>query len=489
MRPLMIRSLLLFVAAAAGVAAQPAPLTDFADRGAAGVETVLNGVGLAEADGVVYFPAVGPGSFGSELWQYDTGTSTTSLAYDFSGAGGAEIKEVAALGGLVYAVPTMGSDARTLQVYDPATGQARPVRSLRKPGDIGLTAVADRLFFIDRSEDGVDEPYLYDPATGEATRAAQFAQGAPGASARSPRVVDGTVYFFADNGAGAGDTVWGTDAETGSSSEFAPGFNVTSLPVAWEGALYAEAYRTDGTEAGLLRKDGAGAVTLQSGFARDRAPTPLVAGPDYLLLAFDGDGNDGGRAELYRYTGSAEPAVLSDPVEILDFDGAVVWDGLVYLSAFARDGSGADIGLEPVTLDLATGALTVLADLRPGRGGSFQNGYLLAGDALYFSATPGSAAELFAVGVATASEPVAVGDGVGAPFPNPTAGRATLPLGRPGAVRVTAYDALGRAVAVLFDGVAGGAVELRTDGLAPGPYALRVEGPRGAATRRLVVAR
>ena len=478
----------LAVLTASATDAQPVQLTDFAGLGADGVETVLGGLGLAEVDGVVYFPAEAPGAFASELWSYDARTGATAMAADFSGAAGSEVLEVAALGGLVYAVPTMGSDARTLQAYDPATGQARLVRQLRKPGDVGLTAVGDRLFFVDRSEDNVDEPYLYDPATDQATRVAEFAQGTGGASTQTPSLVDGTVYYFADTEAGS--TVWGTDLETGASAEFAPGFSVASLPVAYSGALYAQAFPDDGSGGGLLRKSGSGAVSLQTGFPRDRAPVPVLAAPGYLLVAFDGDGNDGGTAELYRYTGSSDPALLRDPNEVIDFEGVVVRDGLAYLSATFRDGAGFSLGFEPATLDLATGALSLVADLAPGDRSGFQNGYLAVGDALYFSARTGEVAELFRLGGgAIASEPGATPLAVGAPFPNPTAGPVTLPLGRAGAVRVTAYDALGRAVAVLSDGAAGGDLGLDVGALAPGVYVLRVERPGGATTRRVVVAR
>jgi hypothetical protein len=79
-----------------------------------------------------------------------------------------------------------------------------------------------------------------------------------------------------------------------------------------------------------------------------------------------------------------------------------------------------------------------------------------------------------------------------APFPNPTAGQATLRLhlAAPQPVRVAAYDALGREVAVLRDGVLpAGAHPLVLDAraLPRGVYVVRAEGARGQAIRRVVV--
>jgi hypothetical protein len=79
--------------------------------------------------------------------------------------------------------------------------------------------------------------------------------------------------------------------------------------------------------------------------------------------------------------------------------------------------------------------------------------------------------------------------------PNPFTTRARLTLSTPTAqhVRVTLYDALGRALATPFEGaLAAGAprtVEVDGSRLAPGTYFLRVEGEDFATTRPLVRAR
>ena len=83
---------------------------------------------------------------------------------------------------------------------------------------------------------------------------------------------------------------------------------------------------------------------------------------------------------------------------------------------------------------------------------------------------------------------------LGAPRPNPTAGRADVPfaLARAGAVRLAVYDALGREVAVLADGdAAAGAHRATFDatGLAAGVYVIRLTTTDGALARRLTVTR
>jgi len=83
---------------------------------------------------------------------------------------------------------------------------------------------------------------------------------------------------------------------------------------------------------------------------------------------------------------------------------------------------------------------------------------------------------------------------LGAPFPNPAAGAVTVPftLARAGAVRLEAYDALGRRVAVLVAAtLAAGAHRAVLDGaqLPAGVYLLRLETAAATATLRLTLIR
>ncbi|PAP76334.1 FG-GAP-like repeat-containing protein [Rubrivirga marina] len=95
-------------------------------------------------------------------------------------------------------------------------------------------------------------------------------------------------------------------------------------------------------------------------------------------------------------------------------------------------------------------------------------------------------------------EPEEVGEAaafaLGTPYPNPTAGSATVPYGvsEAGAVRLAVYDVLGREVARLVDGVAeagGHRVVFETAGLPAGAYVVRLEAGGAVATARLVVVR
>ncbi len=96
----------------------------------------------------------------------------------------------------------------------------------------------------------------------------------------------------------------------------------------------------------------------------------------------------------------------------------------------------------------------------------------------------------------TAAEPVAGGDAfaLAAPTPNPARGaaRVLLTLGAAGAVRVEAFDALGRRVALLHDGpLSAGTHALALDAAAlpAGAYVVRASGAGRTAAQRLSVAR
>ena len=94
-----------------------------------------------------------------------------------------------------------------------------------------------------------------------------------------------------------------------------------------------------------------------------------------------------------------------------------------------------------------------------------------------------------------AVQAAASGVELGAPSPNPVTGTARLAvtLGEAGPVRVAAYDALGREVAVLHDGALGAGphtVHFDAARLAPGAYVVRAIGAGGlGATRMVTVSR
>lgn len=96
---------------------------------------------------------------------------------------------------------------------------------------------------------------------------------------------------------------------------------------------------------------------------------------------------------------------------------------------------------------------------------------------------------------AVSAEDAPAGDRVGAPFPNPTTGRAAVDVSVAEAqtVRVAVYDGLGRRVAVAFNGpvLPGSPARVTLGGAAlpPGVYVVRVEGATVRGTRRLTVVR
>lgn len=79
-------------------------------------------------------------------------------------------------------------------------------------------------------------------------------------------------------------------------------------------------------------------------------------------------------------------------------------------------------------------------------------------------------------------------------WPNPTTGalRVVVAATDGAAVHVEIFDALGRAVATLYDGVHGGGpldVAFDGGGLAPGAYVVRAECGEGTLTGRVTVVR
>ena len=84
--------------------------------------------------------------------------------------------------------------------------------------------------------------------------------------------------------------------------------------------------------------------------------------------------------------------------------------------------------------------------------------------------------------------------GLGLPFPNPTAGGATVPvrLDEAAEVEVAVFDALGRRVAVAATGALSAgehAVAIDAGALAPGVYVVRLAADGIVQSRRLVVTR
>jgi photosystem II stability/assembly factor-like uncharacterized protein len=147
-------------------------------------------------------------------------------------------------------------------------------------------------------------------------------------------------------------------------------------------------------------------------------------------------------------------------------------------------------------LDEVVGADTSLDDVEVGPEGRLWVAVDRAGpvgepDGIWRTVAPVPVA---AEGAPDGSTPEAASFRLGAAYPNPTRGAATVPVVVPEAaeVRVTVYDVLGRAVATLHDGrLAVGTHGLAFDAgkLPAGVYAVRVTGDGFTATRRVTVVR
>jgi hypothetical protein len=112
-----------------------------------------------------------------------------------------------------------------------------------------------------------------------------------------------------------------------------------------------------------------------------------------------------------------------------------------------------------------------------------------------YEATPNTAIEAGNMGVATEPDALAEGYRFSPIAPNPTSGTSTfeVAVGQAEAVRVEAFDALGRSVSVLHDGlIAAGQtrrLSLDASALPAGVYVVRVTGESFTTSRRMSVVR
>ncbi|HLA64740.1 MAG TPA: T9SS type A sorting domain-containing protein, partial [Rhodothermales bacterium] len=199
--------------------------------------------------------------------------------------------------------------------------------------------------------------------------------------------------------------------------------------------------------------------------------------PNYGLLAVRGlnaQGGVGNKAIESRELDPAAPFTL--PMAVMASEAGtftLTWTGLDSLPA----------GWSLMLNDLVTGATTDLG----------------SASSYVFTAEGGAYAERFALAIVpsgvTANEGGAAAFALTAVSPNPASGRASLTLTTTASERVTAvvYDALGRAVATVYDGqVSAGvstALVVETGSLAPGAYVVRVAGETFTESRRLTVVR
>lgn len=170
---------------------------------------------LTAFDGRLYFQASDP-LHGAELWQYDpsadNGTGHVMRLTDIHPSGSSAPSHLAVLDGNLYFsayTPELGHE---LWRYDPAANNGAGGVSLAadiRPGSAGsspqeLTVLDGRLYF--RADDGVhgEELWQYDPAAaggmGAAVLMADIRSGSEASGLQDLVPLDGLLYFVADDG-------------------------------------------------------------------------------------------------------------------------------------------------------------------------------------------------------------------------------------------------------------------------------------------------
>ncbi|MEM0962025.1 MAG: DUF4397 domain-containing protein [Bacteroidota bacterium] len=176
--------------------------------------------------------------------------------------------------------------------------------------------------------------------------------------------------------------------------------------------------------------------------------------------------------------GDSEASTMMFPPNVYPIDVTTA-DGSTTAASFSADLTGA--GGQVVTV-LASGFLTPADD---------QDGKAFGLLAVFNDGT----ADLLPVGpVSTSGVPQAGEFQLGAPAPNPVAGRAaiTFSLATPGEASVMVYDTLGRRVAIVAEGSYGAEpveVDFDTAGLAAGAYVIRLESAGAVQSRTVTVLR
>lgn len=302
-----------------------------------------------ELGGVLYFVA-DDGVHGRELWRSDGTAAGTQLVEDFApGAEGGFPRRLARLGDAFYFVGSRGSKVHLLR----GTGVSGAVSVLERVEDnllFGLTPVKSRLFFLVDNDEGEASLWKTD-GTAATTRHLRFFQGAyprdlvalgsrlvfsaggnsefgepegeelwvsdgtvtgtrllkdllPGPNGSFPRslaVMNGRVFFAADNGGGSGRELWETDGTAAGTlllKDVEPGAGASSPEelTAIQGTLFfsaetvgrgRELWVSDGTAAGtvpLTELNPGEASSWPKGFVR--------SGWDVFFIAEDGAGRE-----------------------------------------------------------------------------------------------------------------------------------------------------------------------------------------------------
>ncbi|MGB3618994.1 MAG: T9SS type A sorting domain-containing protein, partial [Catalinimonas sp.] len=515
----------------------PAPVTDidYWMGSVGGINHVYNGA--------LYFPA-NLGTVAEELYRYD-GTALTLAANVNDGNANSAPSELIEYQDRVYFNAT-GANGRELYVYDgtqvsevadlypgenPAwqypqfssspqrfftfdgrlfcsardsagthiwqyDGNGTPTRSTALPGGgSDFLTWGDDLYYVAfdttygselRRWDGTNAPALV----------ADIAAGKPSSGARNLFVWNDQLYFLADGGTGEGRELWtydGTNAPTQVQDlSVGAGGIWMSGATPFQGQLYLQAYADTIHATELYRYDGDSIRLVADlfpgrddrGRANSSNPLHLTAVGDTLYFV----AQDSSGSALWKYDGQNPPAVA---VRADMFYNNVNYsvqrvDSLLYF--WADPGTG--VGRELHHYNTQTGALTLVAELRPGPAGSRPQNtsqFLVRDGYLYLSATDGVLGdELYRVPVGERVTGTPAFDEARRAlrvYPNPTSDqfRVERPAREVAGARL--IDAAGRTVRRY----AGGQNQFSVQGVRPGFYFLQLKSADRLQTTKVIV--
>ncbi len=343
------------------------------------------------------------------LWQLspaiENGSDEFSFVVDVKvGAGPEFTADVAALGDLLMlSVPSGFNDA--LWVYDPlgnqGAGSAGPVREFVSGSDTsqayGLVVLDGKLYF--GADDGVNgiELWVHDPQANSGEGSTRIVQDIfPGIGNSIPRnlmVIDGCLYFSADDL--EGEAIWRYQPESDEldrladivTSEFHPGWAVLGR------RLYFSAYSPGGFELQYYDLDvppGTGSVELATDMSSDFEGSPYkvtAVGDKIYFLSNVG--------ELWQFTPSANSAngeakrIDIDAYGLNSIRAMMHMNGRLYFRGHSWEHGVELWEYEPIATE-DTGAFRRLSDINSGSAGSFPEQLTALNGKLYFIADDGT---------------------------------------------------------------------------------------------------
>ncbi len=366
-------------------------------------------------DNLLYFSANGnnatDGNVGTELYEYDPdGSAQPRLVADLNTGVGADAfpRSLTVIDGKLYFTAFDPSAGQELFVYDPNSG-GTPVRLTdinAGSGNSGMGAIiplGGKIYFSAVGNNPTDgnvgrEVYVHDPATSTTTLFADINPGPDGSFPNQYTVLDGKLYFSANNGSGselfvldpaAGTTTLVADLNSAGSA------GITDLTVLG-GKLYFAAEGNNSTDGNVghevyVHDPATGLTTLVA----DLFTGPTSSFPSGLT-AFDGklyfSASNGSGLELFVHDPIAGTTTLVADLNIggsgAPFNFAEL-GGKLYFSANGNNATDGNVGWELYVLDPSSGGTpTLVANLNAAGDANPRNLTGLDGK-LYFTADDG----------------------------------------------------------------------------------------------------